>query len=180
MTAATPRGFRDILPREALARERITDVVRGCFSEHGYLPVETPLLEERSALERGGRIKDSAFQLFDTDQTLLTLRPDLTLPAARLVAELAHLAEQGHNRSLPPCIHVRTESRYGKTAFHGQSEFLQFFRRSSGGPDFAISEFRVIPDLRSEIKHFLTMPVNFPADLKLEFLQIHLFRFPFL
>ena len=86
MTAATPRGFRDILPREALARERITDVVRGCFSEHGYLPVETPLLEERAALERGGRIKDSAFQLFDTDQTLLTLRPDLTLPAARLVA----------------------------------------------------------------------------------------------
>ena len=91
-----------------------------------------------------------------------------------------HLAEQGHNRSLPPCIHVRTESRYGKTAFHGQSEFLQFFRRSSGGPDFAISEFRMFPDLRSEIKHFLTMPVNFPADLKFEFLQIHLFRFPFL
>ena len=52
MTAATPRGFRDILPREALARERITDVVRGCFSEHGYLPVETPLLEERAALEK--------------------------------------------------------------------------------------------------------------------------------
>ena len=86
MTAATPRGFRDILPREALARERISDVVRGCFSAHGYLPVETPLLEERAELERGGRIKDSAFQLFDTDQTLLTLRPDLTLPVARLVA----------------------------------------------------------------------------------------------
>ena len=84
--AGTPRGFRDILPREALARERISDVVRGCFSEHGYLPVETPLLEMRSALERGGRIKDSAFQLFDTDQTLLMLRPDLTLPVARLVA----------------------------------------------------------------------------------------------
>ena len=86
MIARTPRGFRDILPREALARERICDVVRECFSAHGYLPVETPLLEDRSALERGGRIKDSAFQLFDTDQTLLMLRPDLTLPVARLVA----------------------------------------------------------------------------------------------
>lgn len=86
MIAKTPRGFRDILPREALARERISDVVRGCFSDHGYLPVETPLLEDRAALERGGRIKDSAFQLFDTDQTLLMLRPDLTLPVARLVA----------------------------------------------------------------------------------------------
>ena len=86
MISGTPSGFRDILPKEALARERISDVVRGCFSAHGYLPVETPLLEDRSALERGGRIKDSAFQLFDTDQTLLMLRPDLTLPVARLVA----------------------------------------------------------------------------------------------
>ena len=86
MISGTPRGFRDILPREALARERITDVVRTCFSSHGYLPVETPLLEDRQALERGGRIKDSPFQLFDADGTLLMLRPDLTLPVARLVA----------------------------------------------------------------------------------------------
>ena len=86
MRSGTPRGFRDILPREALARERITDVVRACFSSHGYLPVETPLLEDRVTLERGGRIKDSPFQLFDADGTLLMLRPDLTLPVARLVA----------------------------------------------------------------------------------------------
>ena len=48
--------------------------------------METPLLEDRAALERGGRLKDSPFQLFDTDGTLLVLRPDLTLPVARLVA----------------------------------------------------------------------------------------------
>lgn len=86
MIAGTARGFRDILPQEALARERITNEVRECFSAHGYLPVETPLLEDRAALERGGRLKDSPFQLFDTDGTLLVLRPDLTLPVARLVA----------------------------------------------------------------------------------------------
>lgn len=86
MIAGTARGFRDILPQEALARERITSQVRECFSAHGYLPVETPLLEDRAALERGGRLKDSPFQLFDTDGTLLVLRPDLTLPVARLVA----------------------------------------------------------------------------------------------
>ena len=84
--SGTPRGFRDILPREALARERITDTVRSCFAEAGYLPVETPLLEERGALERGARLRDAAFQLFDEDGTLLALRPDLTLPVARLVA----------------------------------------------------------------------------------------------
>ena len=86
MIAGTPRGFRDILPQEALARERISTTVRECFSAHGYLPVETPLLEERGALERGGRIKGSPFQLFDSDGSLLMLRPDLTLPIARLIA----------------------------------------------------------------------------------------------
>lgn len=86
LVGGTPRGFRDILPEEALARERITSTVRECFSAHGYLPVETPLLEDRSVLERGSRIQDTPFQLFDSDGGLLVLRPDLTLPIARMVA----------------------------------------------------------------------------------------------
>ncbi len=86
MIQRTPRGFRDILPQEALARERITETVRLCFSSHGYLPVETPILEDRSVIETAGRIQDSPFQLFDKDDRLLMLRPDLTLPIARMVA----------------------------------------------------------------------------------------------
>ena len=86
MIQRTPRGFRDILPQEALARERITETVRTCFSAHGYLPVETPILEDRSVIETAGRIQDSPFQLFDKDDRLLMLRPDLTLPIARMVA----------------------------------------------------------------------------------------------
>ena len=86
MISGTPRGFRDILADEALARERISDSVRSVFSAHGYLPVETPLMEDRDVLERGGRIKGSPFRLFDSDGRLLVLRPDLTLPVARLAA----------------------------------------------------------------------------------------------
>ncbi|MBR3235800.1 MAG: ATP phosphoribosyltransferase [Atopobiaceae bacterium] len=83
----TPSGFRDILPTEAVARERISDKVRECFSSHGYLPVETPLLEDKSSLERGGRVPESPFQLFDGDGSLLVMRPDLTLAIARMVSE---------------------------------------------------------------------------------------------
>ena len=83
MLSGTPQGFRDILPKEALARERICDAVRSCFASHGYLPVETPLLEDRHTLEEAGRIKNLPFQLFDAeDDELLVLRPDLTLPIA--------------------------------------------------------------------------------------------------
>ena len=64
---ATPWGFRDILPEEAQAREEIALTVKGCFREHHYLPVETPLLEDKGSLEEGGRIADTPFKLFDDD-----------------------------------------------------------------------------------------------------------------
>ena len=86
MIHSTPRGFRDILPQEALTREKIAGRVREVFSAAGYLPVETPLLESREVLERAGRIKGVPFQLIDDDDRLLMLRPDLTLPIARMVA----------------------------------------------------------------------------------------------
>ena len=91
MQTGTPSGFRDILPTEAVARERISDQVRTCFASHGYLPVETPLLEDKASLERGGRVPESPFQLFDSDGSLLVMRPDLTLGVARMVA--SRLAE---------------------------------------------------------------------------------------
>ena len=86
MQTRTPSGFRDILPTEAVARERISDKVRECFSSHGYQPVETPMLEVKSSLEHGGRVPESPFQLFDADGSLLVLRPDITLAIARMVS----------------------------------------------------------------------------------------------
>lgn len=83
---ATPWGFRDILPEEAQAREEIAQTVTGCFKAHGYLPVETPLLEDKGSLDRGGRITDTPFKLFDDDGRLLVVRPDNTLPIVRLVS----------------------------------------------------------------------------------------------
>ncbi len=83
---ATPWGFRDILPEEAQVREEIALTVKGRLKHHGYLPVETPLLEDKAALDEGGRVADSPFKLFDDDGGLLVVRPDNTLPIVRLVA----------------------------------------------------------------------------------------------
>ena len=91
---ATPWGFRDILPEEALVRERIARTVTERVAAHGYLPVETPLLEDRSALEAsGGRNADTPFKLFDDDGRLLVVRHDNTLPIVRLVS--SRLATSG-------------------------------------------------------------------------------------
>ena len=83
---ATPWGFRDILPQEAQLREDIALTVKGCLREHHYLPVETPLLEDKRSLEQAGRMADTPFKLFDDDGGLLVVRPDNTLPIVRLVS----------------------------------------------------------------------------------------------
>ena len=67
---ATPWGFRDILPEEAQAREEIALTVKGCFREHHYLPVETPLLEDKGSLEEGGIVCDPEAEYFPLVQKL--------------------------------------------------------------------------------------------------------------
>ena len=86
MRPITARGFRDIMPEEALEREKITRIVSDGFGAHGYLPIETPLLEEDSSLEFLKGAGASSFSLFDNDGDLLQVRSDLTIPIARLVA----------------------------------------------------------------------------------------------
>jgi ATP phosphoribosyltransferase regulatory subunit len=83
---AIPRGFRDILPREAILRERLSRRVQQVFDAWGYDPVETPTLELADVLERSAPLPASSFKLFDGDGATLVLRPDVTLPIARLVA----------------------------------------------------------------------------------------------
>lgn len=84
--AATPWGFRDILPEEAEVREEIAQTVKACLKERHYLPVETPLLEDRSVLDQNSRIADTPFRLFDDDGHLLVVRHDNTLPIVRMVS----------------------------------------------------------------------------------------------
>ena len=86
MTLTTPRGMRDVLPEEALWRERIVAAVSGRFAAAGYLPVETPVLEERDLLTDADAAPEATFRLFDGDGRQLMLRPDVTLPIARLVS----------------------------------------------------------------------------------------------
>lgn len=151
MIAGTARGFRDILPKEALARERTSAIVRECFDAHGYLPVETPLLEERATLERGGRIKNTPFQLFDADGTLLMLRPDLTLPIARLVA--GHVAAD----ELPARFRYNAPVVREQKSLRGQPRQFTQLGVELVGADGAASEVEVVR-LLAEVLTKLEVP----------------------
>jgi len=82
----TPRGFKDVLPGEARWRESIISNTRETLALWGYAPIETPTLEVLEVLEQGGALTSMPFRLFDTDNELLVLRPDVTLQVARMAA----------------------------------------------------------------------------------------------
>lgn len=88
MQPVIPRGFRDVLFDEAREREAVACAISAVFSSWGYEPVETPVVEEYRTLEAGvgPELEKSAFRLFDLDGSLLALRPEMTVPIARVVA----------------------------------------------------------------------------------------------
>jgi ATP phosphoribosyltransferase regulatory subunit len=80
-------GARDVLPVEAAELRAAEDALRRVFARFGYREVRTPVLEFAAQLERGqgGPLSD-VFRLFDPSGRVVVLRPDLTIPVARLLA----------------------------------------------------------------------------------------------
>ncbi|MFT3737600.1 MAG: histidine--tRNA ligase [Breznakibacter sp.] len=106
-----PKGTRDFSPAEMVKRNFIFDTVKSVFKRYGYLPIETPAMENLSTLmgkygEEGDKllfkILNSGDFLGDVDAQLLHerhsvrvtnqisekgLRYDLTVPFARFVVQ---------------------------------------------------------------------------------------------
>lgn len=114
MIPKTPRGFRDVLPTEAAWRLSIKEKLNERYKLWGYLPVETPTVELLDVLEMGGELKSTPFRFFDSDQQLLVLRPDVTLPVARMAA-LRMPDEEGPLRLYyGHQVFVENDSTYGQ------------------------------------------------------------------
>ena len=83
-----PGGMQDTLPSECAAKRSIENALRPLFAESGYHEIETPILEYYDALndETWGYSPEHLWKTFDSDGMVLALRPDTTIPAARLAA----------------------------------------------------------------------------------------------
>jgi ATP phosphoribosyltransferase regulatory subunit len=77
-----------VLFEEAAERRMVTAAVADVFARYAYRFVETPAVEEYATLEAavGATVSGAAFRLVDLDGSLLALRPEMTLPIARLAA----------------------------------------------------------------------------------------------
>lgn len=81
-------GVRDILPAELRKRREIYKKIRQVFEASAYREVITPTLEslELYAGIEGLVDKSEMFKVVDDQGQILVLRPDLTMPIARLAA----------------------------------------------------------------------------------------------
>ena len=85
----TLKGFRDLMPEQALRRSQIIRTIEDVFRAHGYGPIDTPVLEYAEILKGkgGGDTDKELMQFTDKGGREVALRFDLTVPLARYVAQ---------------------------------------------------------------------------------------------
>jgi ATP phosphoribosyltransferase regulatory subunit len=83
-----PQGMRDWLPGEASRKREMINELLQCISLWGYEEINTPMLEYYQALlsEENGGETDQIYKLVDRDGRILALRPEMTIPIARVVS----------------------------------------------------------------------------------------------
>jgi histidyl-tRNA synthetase len=88
----TLKGFRDHLPAQALARERVLDTARRVYRMYGFAPIDTPALEYLEILlGKGSEETDRQLYRFrDHGGRDVGMRFDLTVPFARFAAQHLH------------------------------------------------------------------------------------------
>ncbi len=83
----TPEGTRDLIFDECAALRSISGKLRGIFAGHGYTEVITPGLEFFDVFNNKSRHypQEVLYKLTDGKGRLMVMRPDSTMPIARLV-----------------------------------------------------------------------------------------------
>jgi histidyl-tRNA synthetase len=87
-----PKGTFDVLPVEAVARERVERTARELLEGAGYARIETPIFEDTELFTRGvgestDIVRKEMFSFDDLGGRNVTLRPEGTAPIARAYLE---------------------------------------------------------------------------------------------
>ncbi|ACL74765.1 ATP phosphoribosyltransferase regulatory subunit [Ruminiclostridium cellulolyticum] len=84
----TPDGVQDILFDECYKKREIEKRIRNTFRSYGYYEIETPTIEffDVFSSEIEHFPQESMVKFFDQKGRILVLRPDITVPVARITA----------------------------------------------------------------------------------------------
>ncbi len=83
-----PSGMQDTLPGECTRKRQLEAELRSLFTLSGYQEIETPILEYYDALDdqTWGYRPEHLWKTFDGTGRILAVRPDSTIPAARMAS----------------------------------------------------------------------------------------------
>src|SRR5918997_6447328 len=112
---STTPGTRDILPPESTRLREVQARIRERFRLFGYSEVLTPTLEYYEAIEEP-RLRDASFKLFDPDNQMVMLRPEMTTPIVRLVAQRLRNVPPPHKLSYVLPVYRRANVGRGQSA----------------------------------------------------------------
>ena len=124
----TPQGTKDYLFEECYARAAAQKTLTEVFERYGYAPVATPHLEFHDVFRRASAdwLADRLYSAADSRGRLLVLRPDSTLPIARVAATRLRDADLPLRLYYHQSVFRRTRLYAGNGDEHMQSgvEFL--------------------------------------------------------
>ncbi|MEM3841124.1 MAG: histidine--tRNA ligase [Candidatus Micrarchaeaceae archaeon] len=87
-----PKGFRDLMPNEAIMAEEVISKIADTFRRFGFCTIDTPMLERLEILKAKNVIGEEGKLIYEIEGGELGLRYDKTVSLARFFA---------NNRSLP-------------------------------------------------------------------------------
>ena len=84
----TPEGTKDLLFSECIVRRNIEDSLMALFRSMGFTEIITPGLEFYDVFNQNSEYfpQENMYKLTDNKGRLLVMRPDTTMPIARVVA----------------------------------------------------------------------------------------------
>ena len=93
-----PEGVQDFLPAECRAKRDLEETLRQEFMKNGYEEIETPSFEYYDVFSDGigAYMQENMIKFFDLNGRILVLRPDVTVPIARMISN--NFAEEGQFR----------------------------------------------------------------------------------
>lgn len=116
------RGFRDYMPEEIIAREKIISCIKKVYESYGFMPLATPALEYKETLLSSGgeEINKQIYSFIDKEENEVGLRFDLTVPLSRVIGQYPNLPLPFKRYQIQPVW------RFDKPDVGRFREFIQF------------------------------------------------------
>jgi ATP phosphoribosyltransferase regulatory subunit len=113
----TPEGTKDILFEDCLIRRQVEDNMRMIFSGMGYSEVVTPGIEFYDVFNLNSRHfpQEILYKLTDSKGRLIVLRPDSTMPIARIAATRLREADLPLRLFYSQSVYLANRSMTGKS-----------------------------------------------------------------